>query len=228
MTTKRRRGEKKIKSILAQPIEYDLDLPVVGAVGLNGELFNAVRHDIARQLQARFEAIYEHFSIPASESGAQSKLMMRMAIELFPSAFTFTRRGTKKKGKKWTTERLISLWELVQQLVAENPGMTIEGAAKRIKEGNLLTEMTPTTQSTTQQNLVQRYYEADQLMRRIRSGNASNFEWLDLAAHQEKLRKDLREELRSGVLADIEQVQPGIVARLLGLEPEELDEILRT
>ncbi len=233
---KRKRGEKKIMGILAQPIEYDSDFLLAGfskqaGVKLDDEQFETARQaaqDVADQWHARLMALYEHFGIPPSAPDAQMRLIWAMAGKCFPRALELVRRGEKKGGrtKKLMTKELLRLRDVVQELREESPGLSIPAAAERIKKDDLLPELFHKTM-TSARTIERQYHHANRLMKRLRGGQATIFEVLDCAEYCKDCRDELREQLRSGILAEIEKIQPGTVACLLGLKPEELDEILR-
>src|SRR4051812_47305264 len=99
-----------------------------------------------------------------------------MGAKLFPRAFRAVRNGVKTRGNKrlWSVKAYLDLWCVIKNF--QEAGLSVEQAAKIVAEHGLLTG-----QRSGHQSLVQRYYEAERLVARLKQDALTPFEALDVA-----------------------------------------------
>jgi hypothetical protein len=225
MATKRGRGQKKIKGVLSRPIEYEADFLVACAFKPQGERFRKSVEAVTRQWNERYAALFEHYGLSRAEPDAESRFILAMAEELFPSAFKFVSRGKKKFGPKgrWTISEQLTLLVCVRQLRGEPPRMSVLAAAKPIKAEKLIPGL-----NTAAQSIAQRYYEAQRTVERLQNGELTPIEEIEAFAHVETERNDLRKTFQLDEVGSLEKLRPRLLGALLRLGSDELDDLLRS
>jgi hypothetical protein len=168
---------KQIPAVLQQPIEYDAPLLVAGAFKPQDEFHRAAALDFIKQYTERYLALFEYFGISCTDPNAEFNLILRLAAEVFPAAFRCVRKGEKTRGNKtrWNTAALLKLWSEMKKLIEQ--GMTVEDAASQIAKKKLIPGPVLAPQS-----IIARYYDADQMVARFKTGAVTRFEELDYLA----------------------------------------------
>jgi orotate phosphoribosyltransferase len=169
--------KQEASELLKRPIEYNLEFLAAAAYKLKDQKHAEAARNVLAERQRRYEALFVYFGIPTDGLNAQSELIMRMGEKLFPGGFKFLRRGEKHRGRdtRWTTSALVDLWHVIESFRAT--GLSVEDAACIVQDH----ELVPADADVA--SIVQRYYEANRLVRRQQTGNATWFEEFDIMAY---------------------------------------------
>jgi hypothetical protein len=187
MARGKKRCDPNVPEVLRTPIEYTVMQVIAAVTEADDKVRNFVdevamnaRREVSEQYKARYRALFEYYGISPGAPNSKDLLILRMGWELFPDGFRRTVKGKKAGVKKtaWTVGARLELLGTMDQL--RSAGMSIEDAAKYVRDHKLL----PSSVSANQDvgSIKTRYHEAQNMVERVKAKDLTPAEELELLA----------------------------------------------
>jgi len=172
----------KLAPILKEPIRYKLQ--ELAAAVENTDRGQEFCERVVQDLKARMDAVFAHFGIDPSGEDAQLQLMLRMASELFPTAFKFIQAGKKPRGRAQERSFVdqVNLYVVMQGLI--DGGYSVQRAATFVRE-----HLPELSNRNAIPSIVTRFSEARKTAARIDRGEITDDEYLEFLASRHSDRE---------------------------------------